>query len=197
MYIPTSLGLSRMLDRANEPYLRVSSLIDQLGRRSFGLTFFAMGVVALIPGASTVIGVLLAWPAIQLLLGHEVPVLPRVIGQRKVGIDRLGRVIGIVQPRLERLERFVRPRWSELFQSSRQTVGVVMLLLGLTMISPVPFGHIIPAFVVMLLAVAYMEEDGLVLVIALAAAVGSLAITAATIWGTVATIDWLNPASPR
>jgi len=185
-----------MLDRANEPYLRVSSLIDQLGRRSFGLTFFAMGVVALIPGASTVIGVLLAWPAIQLLLGHEVPALPRVIGQRKVGIDRLGRVIGIVQPRLEWLERRVRPRWSELFQSSRQTVGVVMLLLGLTMISPVPFGHIIPAFVVMLLAVAYMEEDGLVLVIALAAAVGSLAITAATIWGTVATIDWLDPAYP-
>ena len=141
-----------MLDRANEPYLRVSSLIDQLGRRSFGLTFFAMGVVALIPGASTVIGVLLAWPAIQLLLGHEVPALPRVIGQRKVGIDRLGRVIGIVQPRLERLKRFVRPRWSDLFQSSRRTVGVVMLLLGLTMISPVPFGHIIPAFVVMLLA---------------------------------------------
>src|SRR5689334_17357060 len=168
MYIPTSVGLSRMLDRASEPYLPVSWLIDQLGRRSFGLTFFAMSVVALIPGASTVIGVLLAWPAIQLLLGHDVAALPRVIGQRKVGIDRLGRVIGIVQPRLEWLERRVRPRWSELFQSSRRTVGVVMLLLGLTMISPVPFGHIIPAFVIMLLAVAYMEEDGLVLVMALA-----------------------------
>ena len=143
------------------------------------------------------IGVLLAWPAIQLLLGHEVPALPRVIGQRKVGIDRLGRVIGIVQPRLERLKRFVRPRWSDLFQSSRRTVGVVMLLLGLTMISPVPFGHIIPAFVVMLLAVAYMEEDGLVLAIALVAALGSLAITVATVWGTVETIDWLDPAPPR
>lgn len=104
MYIPTSLGLSKILDRANEPHLRVFWLIDQLGRRSFGLTFFAMGVVALLPGASTVIGVLLAWPAIQLLLGHEVPALPRVISQRKAGIDRLGRVIGIVQPRLERLK---------------------------------------------------------------------------------------------
>ena len=186
-----------MLDRAKEPYLPVSWLIEQLGQRSFGLTFFVMGVVALIPGASTVIGVLLAWPAIQLLLGHEVPALPRVIGQRKVGIGRLGRVIGFIQPRLEWLERLVRPRWPELFQSSRRIIGLVMLLLGLTMVSPVPFGHILPAFVVMLLAVAYMEEDGLVLVIALAAAVSSLAITAATIWGTVATIDWLDPASPR
>jgi hypothetical protein len=31
----------------------------------------------------------------------------------------------------------------------------------------------------------------------LVAALGSLAITVATVWGTVATIDWLDPASPR
>jgi hypothetical protein len=195
MYTPTSVELSRMLDRAREPRVPVVWLLEQLGRRSFGLTFFVMGMVALVPGASTFVGVLLAWPAIQLVLGHDVTALPRVIARRKVGVDRLARVIAILTPRLEWLERLIRPRWPELFRTTRWMTGLVMLLLGLTMISPVPFGHVLPALVVMLLAVAYVEEDGLALLIGLVAALGSLAITAATVWGTVATVDWLDPAT--
>jgi hypothetical protein len=47
----------------------------------------------------------------------------------------------------------------------------------------------------MLLALAYLEDDGLVLLIALVGALGTLAVTAATVWGAVATIDWLDPAA--
>ena len=67
-----------------------------------------------------------------------------------------------------------------------------MLLLGLTLISPFPFSHVIPAFVIMLLALAYLEEDGLVLIISLAASLASFTITVAALWGTVETADWLN-----
>jgi hypothetical protein len=59
---------------------------------------------------------------------------------------------------------------------------------------PVPFGHVVPALVIMLLAVAYLEEDGLALLIALVAAVVSLAITGVAVWGAVETVDWLDPA---
>jgi hypothetical protein len=71
-----------------------------------------------------------------------------------------------------------------------------MLLLGLSLISPVPFSHILPALVIMLLALAYLEEDGVALVVALIAALASLATTGATLWGTVETIDWIDPAAP-
>jgi hypothetical protein len=195
MYTPTSVELSRMLDRAQESRVPIAWLMAQLGRRSFGLTFFVMGMVALLPGASTLVGVLLAWPAVQLLLGHEVTALPRLIARRTVGLDGLTRVIRILTPRLQWLERVIRPRWPELFQTTRRMTGLTMLLLGLTMISPVPFSQVVPALVIMLLAVAYMEEDGLALLVSLLSALASLAITAATVWGTVETIDWLDPAS--
>jgi hypothetical protein len=55
----------------------------------------------------------------------------------------------------------------------------------------------VPALVIMLLALAYLEEDGVALLIALGAALISLAITTATVWGTVETIDWIDPARPR
>jgi hypothetical protein len=195
MYIPTSVELSRMLDRAQEPRVPIAWLMAQLGRRSFGLTFFVMGMVALLPGASTLVGVLLAWPAVQLALGYEVTALPRFIAAREIGVDKLARVIRTLMPWLVWLERLIRPRWPELFQTLRWMTGLTMLLLGLTMISPVPFSHLLPAVVVMLMAVAYMEEDGLALLLALLGALASLAITAATVWGTVATVDWLDPAS--
>ena len=51
--------------------------------------------------------------------------------------------------------------------------------------------------IIMLLALAYLEEDGLVLLIAFAGAVGALAVTAATVWGMIETIDWIDPAVHR
>ena len=196
-YVPTSVQLSRMLDRADDAYVPIGWLIEQLGRRSFGLTLFVMAVIGLLPGASTIIGLLVAWPAAQMIIGHDVAVLPRMIARRKIAVDRLARLIHIVTPRLAWVERLVRPRWPPPFQATKRLTGIVMLLLGLTMILPVPFGHIVPAFVIMLLALAYLEEDGIALLIALIAALASLAITTAAVWGTVETIDWLDPARAR
>jgi hypothetical protein len=47
----------------------------------------------------------------------------------------------------------------------------------------------------MLLALAYLEEDGFALLMALFAALCSLAATGATVWGAVETIDWIDPAT--
>lgn len=195
MDTPTSVELSRLLQRADTARVPVVWLLAELGPRSFGLTFFVMGMVALVPGASTLVGVLLAWPAVQLMLGHKTAELPRVIGRRTVAVAKVARLIAVLTPRLVRLERVVRPRWPELFSATRRLTGAAMLLLGLAMISPVPFSQVVPALVIMLLALAYLEEDGLVLLIALAGATAALAITAATVWGTIETIDWIDPAT--
>ena len=72
MYTPTSVELSRLLERAeanrgdanpgDANRVPVVWLLEQLGRRSFGLTFFAMGMVALDSRrAPMLVGVLLAW----------------------------------------------------------------------------------------------------------------------------------------
>jgi hypothetical protein len=193
-YVPTSVHLSKMLDRAPDAQVSIGWLMEQLGRRSFGLTLFVMALIAFVPGVSTIVGLLVAWPAIQMVLGHDVAVLPRFIARKKVAVDRLARVIRIVTPQLAWVERLIRPRWPPPFETTKRLTGTAMLLLGLTMISPTPFSHVVPALVIMLLALAYLEEDGVALLIALTAALASLAITAATVWGAVETIDWLDPA---
>jgi hypothetical protein len=185
-----------MLDQAPGTHVSIGWLMGELGERSFGLTLLVMAVIALLPGASTLVGLLLAWPAIQLILGHDAAALPRAMARREVDVARLARVVAVVAPRLAWAETLIRPRWSRLFQTTRRLVGTAMLLLGLTLVSPVPFSHVVPALVIMLLALAYLEKDGFALLLALVAALCSLAVTGATVWGAVETIDWFDPATP-
>ena len=191
--VPTSVHLVQVLDRAQGPRVSIGWLVEQLGRRSFGLTILVMAVVGFVPGASTVIGLLMAWPAIQMVLGHETAVLPRLVARREIEVGRLAPVIGTMAPWLAWLERLIRPRWTPPFHATKRLTGLVMLLLGLSMTVPVPFGHVVPGLVIMLLALAYLAEAEAALLIALAAATVSLAITGVTVWGTVETIDWLDP----
>ena len=96
-------------------------------------------------------------------------------------------------PLLRRLEVVIRPRWPTPFEATKRVVGLVVLLLAATLVWPFPFSHIIPALVIMLLALAYLEEDGVLLALGLAAAVVSLAITGATVWAGIRVTDWLAP----
>jgi hypothetical protein len=184
-----------MLDRAQGARVSIGWLMGELGERSFGLTLLVMAVIALLPGLSTVVGLLIAWPAIQLILGHEAAALPRAMARREIPVARLERIITILVPRLAWVERLIRPRWPAVFETTRRLVGVAMLLVGVTLVSPVPLTQIVPALVIMLLALAYLEEDGAALLLALLAALGSLALTGVTVWGAVETIDWIDPAT--
>lgn len=108
------------------------------GERSFRLTLLILAVIALLPGASTPAGVLIAWPAVQLVLGHETVVLPRLMARHEVDVARLARAIAALVPRLTWAERLIRPRWPGLFQPLHQVTGAAMLLLGLTLTLPMP-----------------------------------------------------------
>jgi hypothetical protein len=185
-----------MVNQLEGSRVSVGCLMKRLGERSFGLTLFMMAVLAFIPGASTIIGVLIAWPAVQMTLGRDAAALPRLIARKQIDVEKLARVTRIVAPRLEWVERLVRPRWPTPLQTTKRMTGGVTLLLGLSLISPVPFGHVVPALVIMLLALAYLEEDGVALLVALIAALLSLAATGITLWGAVEAIDWIDPATP-
>ena len=184
-----------MLDRAQGTHVTVGWLVAELGDRSFGLTLLVMAIIALMPGASSLVGVLIAWPAIQLILGHDQAVLPRLLACREIRVDRLARLIAVVAPRLAWVEKLIRPRSPAIFETTRRLTGTAMLLLGLSLLLPVPFTHVAPALVIMMLALAYLEEDGLALLLALFAALCSLAMTIAAVWGAVETIDRIDPAT--
>jgi hypothetical protein len=188
---PTSVVLHQLLETAGD---RVTPawLLAALRDRSFGFLMLLLGLLGLVPALATVIALLLMWPAVQMILARPAPTLPRWLAQRSLPTSRLARLITRLVPILRWLEVLVRPRWRTPFETTKRFVGAVILLLAVSMLAPIPLGHIPPALVTMLLAFAFMEEDGLLLSVALVAAIVSLAAIGAIVWGTAIGIDALD-----
>ena len=182
---PTSVVLQDLLRRVPEDQVTLAWVIDQLSERSFGIVLLLVALVALIPGLSPIAALLLALVAAQMILAKPEPRFPRFLSGRRLSKTGLSKIISRITPPLQRLERVIRPRWITPFEATKRLLGVVTFLLSITLVAPIPFSQFIPSFVIMLLALAFLEEDGVLLVLSLAAALFSLALTAATIWGAI------------
>ena len=158
--------------------------MDRLGERSFGIILLLLAFLAFIPGVSPLAGALLTIPAFQMMRAHAAPVFPRRLSGRFFETRRLVAVIRRAAPVLRYLERFMYPRWATPFEATRRLVGGMVLLVSLTFFVPVPLSNIPPAIVISLVALAYLEEDGVLLSLALIAAVALLAaVISGAIWG--------------
>jgi hypothetical protein len=184
-HVPTSVMLAQLLKDLPQDQVSPAWLIGRLEKRSFGLVMLILALVGLLPGVGIVIGILLAFPAVQMILGRETPNLPRFLSSRRIATRHLARLATRTIPLVKRVEALIRPRLHTPFRATKRFVGLIVLLLAATLIWPFPFSHIIPALVIMLISFAYLEEDGVLLCISLAAALLSLSITAATVWATV------------
>jgi hypothetical protein len=86
---------------------------------------------------------------------------------------------------IETLEKVIPPRWRTPFMTTKRIVGFVVLILAATLFMPIPLSNIIPGALIMLIALAYLEEGGILLCIALSA------ITILEAWATIRGADFL------
>jgi hypothetical protein len=184
-HVSTSEILAKLLEDASPEHVTVAWLFGSLRERSFGILLLFIALVGLIPGVVFLAGLVLLIPAFQMMLARPFPVLPGFITSRRLSTRSVARLISYATPPLRWLERFTHPRWSTPFETTKRVIGAVVFLLALTLLSPLPFFYMIPSFVIMLIAFAFLEKDGVLLSISLVLAILSVVITAATIWATV------------
>ena len=77
-----------------------------------------------------------------------------------------------MQPAVERFEQFVRPRASWLTSDwAKVPLGVICFVLAAVITLPIPLGHLAPGTAICLLALGFMEHDGIVIGVGFTAAV--------------------------
>ena len=77
-------------------------------------------------------------------------------------------------------------------EATKRLVGAVVVVLNITLLfTPLPLSNVVPALVIALISLAYLEEDGLLLSIALLASVVVLAVELAAVWETVLGAKWI------
>ena len=189
----TSVILKRLHDELPEGHTTLEWLLGHLPRRSFGIIMLQLAVLAIAPGVAIVAGVLLVILACQVLAGRAAPFIPRFIANRKLPTRYLAPVLAGAAAVLQRVERVIHPRWGGMLVPMRHVAAVaVILLCTLMVLAPIPFVSIVPALTVALIALAYLEEDGLLLAAALVAAPVVLAMGYFAVWGVIDEARWLG-----
>jgi hypothetical protein len=189
--VPASVVLQRLHDEVPADHFTLGWLMHCLHRRSFGIIMLLLALVAVVPGVSIVTGLLLMIPAFQMLVGKSAPVFPSRIATRSLPTAHLAAVVQRSVPVLRYIEKLVHPRWHTSPAATKRLVGAIVVILSTALFIPIPLSNVVPALVIALISLAYLEEDGLLLSIGLLASVIVLAVEMAAIWEMLSGARWI------
>lgn len=179
-HIGTRALLERLTAGAPDDILQLGNILDGLGRRAFGVLLFLAIPPAFFPGVAAVLGApVVVLIGLQLLLARPYVWLPRRIAERGPKRQVLMRFKQRFDRWLGRIERLVKPRWPLLIDhtAARMFTGLLLVLLGILLALPIPFTNALFAGLLLLFALALLERDGRLLLVAWltgVAAIGSL-----------------------
>lgn len=189
--------LDALIDGDQQQTLDFNALLGGLGRRAFGMLLFVAALPAFIPipigGALS--GPLIVLIAAQLLIGLRRPWLPGFIARRGPKRQALARFERIVDPWLGRLEHLVRPRLTVILDHRLATAftGALLLLLGVLLSLPIPLTNYVFGGIVLLYALALLERDGALMLVAWGVGLAALTTTGALSGGLIAVLQpWID-----
>jgi hypothetical protein len=190
--------LSELLDEfaTDEARARisVSDLLVAMEGRAVGalLLLFALpNVLPTPPGTSGILGLPLVYLAAQMMVGR-LPWLPPFIANRSMSREDFAQTISRATPVLRRAERLLKPRLSSFVKGRAQNViGAVCLILALVLMLPIPFGNMLPALAICLIALGVLERDGVWVLGGMGVASLSLFIVAGVIYAAIKTAIYL------
>lgn len=169
-----SQEIKALLEQLARHPLTLAHVLKTTSERGFSLVIGLLVLPFLFPmppGLTTILGSACLLLSVQMALGRRSPWLPRRVAQFKFPsrlaqqiLNNLKRVTGFT-------ERFVRPRFTKLAESTHiwRINGACITLLTLLLMLPIPFTNPIPTVGILIFVVATLEADGLLMCIGYAA----------------------------
>lgn len=201
---PDGRTASALLDEIAEAFpgapgetVSVGELIDRLDARATGAVLLVLALpmcIPNIPGISTIFGVLMMAPALQLVFGSRRMWVPKRVREWRVECEALRRTFTAASPVLRRVEYLIRPRLTQLTRFPATIyIGLQTLFMAFVLILPIPFGNWPPGMTVALTALALLQRDGLLMLLTVMAA-GASTYVAARVGVTIVNglFDWLH-----
>lgn len=173
---------SEVLEELTEGFagetISVGELIDRLDSRAHGVLMLILALpmcLPNIPGISTIFGVLMIAPALSLLFGQRKLWLPQQVRAWKFPRAGFQSGLRVAIGGLRRVEYLIKPRLSFLTRwPVTSVVGFQTLLMALVLILPIWGANLSPGVTVTLMALALMQRDGLLMLLSVPCAIGSI-----------------------
>lgn len=195
--VPEVEPLSEILSETiADEIVTLGELVDRLHRRGFGLVMIVLALPTLIPilppGSAATIGALYILLSVQMLIGLDRVWLPRRARSYRLRARAVRALRQRGVPFLRRIERFSRPR-SVLVDERiiARLVALAVFVLGVVLLSPLPFLNTLPALAVLILGIGLLNRDGVFLAIGFLLAAAILLIVAFGLGGLIALFNHL------
>lgn len=179
---PPGRAASEVLEELTQAFqgekISVGELVDSLDSRAHGVLLLILALpmcIPNIPGISTIFGILMIAPALGLLFGQRRLWLPRQVRAWTFPREGFNKALRVAIGGLKRVEFLIKPRLSFLTQwPLTSLVGFQTLLMALVLILPIWGANLSPGVTVTLTALALMQRDGLLMLLSVPCAIGSI-----------------------
>lgn len=177
-HLSLSAKIEQLLKIEEGRRLSVGEMLHRLGDQGFGVSLVLLALPSALPipaaGYSTPFGLALLFLGLQLMLGLRSPWLPKWAKKISLGNTLISLMRAGSRKFFARVEHWIHPRWT-VFTSgpARVFIGILVVLMAALMALPIPGTNTAPAMVIFLLGVALSEDDGLMMALALVAALAA------------------------
>lgn len=170
--------LQDLTEAFSDHKISVGELLDRLDSRAHGVLLLILALpmcIPNIPGISTIFGVLMIAPALGLLFGQRRLWVPNKVRAWTFSRDGFTKALNVAIGGLKRVEFLIKPRMSALTRwPVTSLVGFQTLLMALVLILPIWGANLSPGVTVTLTALALMQRDGLLMLLSVPCAIGSI-----------------------
>jgi len=167
--------LDRVEDIAGGETVDLKTVIEALGNRAFGPVLLLCGLflltpLGILPGVPVALGVVVMLFAVQLLFRRKSPWMPKFLHRVKISAKSLEKTRKVAGPWLDRIDNVVRPRLEWAARGPMLVLAAfIAILLAVTMfpLGAVPFGVVVPGFIIGLMGLGITGRDGLFILLGL------------------------------
>jgi hypothetical protein len=178
-------AIAEVLDRLDElgasrTRVTVGDVREALGKDAFGPALLTSGLLALspigdIPGAPTVLSLLIITVAAQMVFGRSDLWLPQFLARRSFSAHRLRQTARVLRPAVRIAATVVRRRLTFLTVGPfERAIAATCVLLAVTLppLEVVPFGATVPSSAITGFSVALVARDGLLALLSFVLTIG-------------------------
>lgn len=178
--------LKSLLSEDDSLSISLRELFSHFEEKIFGFLFVFLSLPSALPlpapGYSTPFGIALMIIAGQLAIGKKIPWCPEKFLAKNIVLHK--KLCNFALKFLKFLEKFSKPRFLHARKLiGNKLIGSTIVVLATIMALPIPLTNTLPAAIILLFGLGFLEEDGLLLVATQAIAVIAILVYfSAAIW---------------
>ncbi|CEI84707.1 exopolysaccharide biosynthesis protein [Ehrlichia minasensis] len=175
--------LEEVTNNTDVDRITLFELKSALHARGFGILMLLFSLPLSIPlpvppGYTTIFSIPLLMFAFQMLLGFQVPWMPRWLEKKSFKRTTLALIIEKTAPILKKAEKLTKPRLLFIFNSvGEKVIAFISLLCAVSIAIPLPLTNFIPAGGVSIMSLGLLNKDGMMVILGVLVSLFGIVVT--------------------